>query len=108
MKVEEDSNEINNETKRMKQVFIVGGNHEHPSDFSRIVNKNIKILMESDRNAEIQDIKFSVQKDPRYIEYGMVYLAFIIAEVDIIDKQSPPEIEGSNKHKKKKRKKRRR
>ena len=100
--MENNIEEKKRKIKRMKQVFITGGNYDHPSDFSKNVNKNIKILMESDRNCDIQDIKFTVTKDPRYIDYGMVYLAYIIAEVDIIEK---PEIIDEKKHKKKKHKK---
>ena len=84
--------------RRMKQVFIAGGNYNEPSKFATTVNRNIKILMDSDRNCDILDIKFNVSNNPRYIDYGMVYLAFILAEVDIIEEE--PEDLG-RKHKKK-------
>lgn len=90
--------EENNSIKRMKQIFIAGGNYVHPSEFSKVVNKNIKILMESDRNCDIIDIQFSVQNHPQYIDHGLLYLAFITAEVDIVEKESD---ESKKKHKKK-------
>jgi len=96
--MEENFIEEKKAVKRMKQVFIAGGNYVHPSEFSKVVNKNIKVLMESDRNCEILDIQFSVQNHPQYINHGMVYLAFIVAEVDIIEKEAD---EGKKKHKKK-------
>ncbi len=63
----------------MKQVFIAGGEYDEPAEFSRTVNRNIQILMDSDRNAEIDDIQFTVHNS----RFGMVYLAYIIAEVDV-------------------------
>ena len=95
--MEENFIEEKKAVRRMKQIFIAGGNYVHPSEFSKVVNKNIKILMDSDRNCEILDIKFSVQNHPQYIDHGLLYLAFIIAEVDVIEKPD----EGKKKHKKK-------
>ena len=95
--MEENFIEEKKAVRRMKQIFIVGGNHKQPAEFAKAINRNIKILMESDRNCEILDIKFSVQNHPQYIDHGLLYLAFIIAEVDIIEKQD----DGKKKHKKK-------
>ncbi len=68
---------------RMKQVFVVGGQYDDPSEFTRKVNKNLKILRDSDNNAKVIDIKFSVHSDPRFGNYGPIYLAFIVAECDV-------------------------
>ncbi len=98
--MEENFIEEKKAVRRMKQIFIVGGNHKQPAEFAKAINRNIKILMESDRNCEIMDVKFNVSNDPNYIQYGMLYLAFIIAEVDIIEKEP----EGKKKKHKKKHK----
>ena len=82
--MEENFIEEKKAVRRMKQTFIAGGNYVHPSEFSKVVNKNIKILMDSDRNCEILDIKFSVQNHPQYIDHGLLYLAFIIAFIILI------------------------
>ncbi|MHA1150184.1 MAG: hypothetical protein ACTSR8_18285 [Promethearchaeota archaeon] len=90
---------------RMKQIFLVGGNgYEHPSDFARIVNKNLKILRESDNNAKVIDIKFNVYNDPRWVEHGPTMLAFITAEVDV---DITPKVEEDGITRKKKKRKRR-
>ena len=47
---------------RMKQVFAVGGTYNDPSNFTKAVNKNLIILGDSDRNCEVQDIKFNVPR----------------------------------------------
>ncbi|NVM44454.1 MAG: hypothetical protein HWN79_06020 [Candidatus Lokiarchaeota archaeon] len=86
---------------RMDQVFAVGGTYEDPSEFTRKVNKNLKILRQSDKNCEVKDIKFSAISDPRYSSAGPILLAFIIAEVDV-DITPEPEVRGKKRKKKKK------
>lgn len=88
--------------KRMKQVYCVGGNYHQPSDFTKAVNRNIKILMDGDRNCDVIDVDFNIQNHPRYIEHGLLYLAFIVAEVDVVDKPLVDEEFGKKKKKKKK------
>ena len=87
---------------RMDQVFAVGGTYNDPSEFTRKVNKNLKILRQSDKNCEVKDIKFSAFTDPRYSNAGPILLAFIIAEVDV---DITPEPEKQSKKRKKKKKK---
>ncbi|MHA1438628.1 MAG: hypothetical protein ACTSPD_13730 [Promethearchaeota archaeon] len=67
----------------MKQIFIAGGVYNDPAKFSKTVNRNIQILLDSDRNAEIHDIKFTALNEPRYSGLGTTFLAYIIAEVDV-------------------------
>jgi len=88
---------------RMKQVFAVGGTYNDPSNFTKTVNKNLIILGDSDRNCEVQDIKFNVFSDSRYVDASPVYLAFIIAEVDV-DITPEPETKGRKGKKRKKKK----
>ncbi|MHA2471604.1 MAG: hypothetical protein ACXAES_00060 [Promethearchaeota archaeon] len=88
---------------RLNQVYAVGGTFKDPSDFTRTVNKNLVMLNGSDKNCEIKDIKFSIYTDPRLSSSIPVYLAFIIAEVDV-DLTPEPEIKGKNKKKRKKKK----
>ena len=90
---------------RMDQVFAVGGTYNDPSEFTRKVNKNLKILRQSDKNCKVKDIKFSAFTDPRYSNAGPILLAFIIAEVDV-DVTPEPEDRGKKRKKKKKKKKR--
>ena len=87
---------------RTKQIYVVGGQFDNPSDFTKKVNKNLNILRESDNNAKVIDINFSVHSDPRYGNYGPVYLAFITAEVDL-DTTPKVEEDGITRKKKKKR-----
>jgi len=87
---------------RMKQVYVVGGNYDHPSEFAKIVNKNLLILRNSDNNAKVVDITYTVNNDPRYSNYGPTYLAFITAEVDV-DTTPKVEVDGITRKKKKKR-----
>lgn len=80
----EEPEQQEQDIRRIKQVFVVGGNgYEHPSDFTRIVNKNLKVLADSDKNVEVLDIDYNIFNDPRYREYGPTFLAFITAEVDV-------------------------
>ncbi len=89
---------------RMLQSFAVGGNYDNPSEFTKKVNKNIKILKNSDRNPIIKDIKFSVFSDLRFPNLAPSYLAFILAEVDV-NITPEPEVTGRKGKKKKKKKK---
>lgn len=84
--------------KRMKQVFVAGGEFEQPADFIKRVNRNIQILMDSDRNPEINDIKFTVHNGSN----DKVYLAYIIAEVDMDPEKTVNETYNKPKNKKKK------
>jgi len=59
-------------------------------------------LRESDNNAKVVDINFTVTMDPRYSNYGPTYLAFITAEVDV-DITPKVEADGITRKKKKKR-----
>ena len=68
---------------RMIQTYCVGGNYNKPSSFSAAINRNIKILKDSDRNCKIIDVKINIIDDPRYSAHGLTYLAYILAEVDI-------------------------
>ena len=88
---------------RMKQVFAVGGTFENPSDFTRKLNDNLKILRQSDNNCKVKDIKFSVYTDNRYASSAPIYLAFIIAEVDV--DLAPDQFEPVKPKKKKKKRK---
>jgi len=99
----ENINPLERKIVRIDQVFAVGGTYEDPSEFTRKVNRNLKILHQSDKNCKIKDIKFSAFSDPRYSGAGPILLAFIIAEVDV-DITPEPE-EKSKKRKKKKKKK---
>ena len=67
---------------RTKQVFVVGGQFEDPSEFTKKLNKNLLILRESDNNAKVIDIKYTVHTDKRYVG-APVYLGWITAEVDV-------------------------
>ncbi len=87
---------------RMEQIYTVGGNYDDPSEFTNMVNRNLKILYENDKHTKILDIKFTVSNDPRFIEHGMLYLAFIVAEVDV-DLTPKVEEDGITRKKKKKR-----
>ena len=78
---------------RMKQVFAVGGTYNDPSNFTKTVNKNLVILGDSDRNCEVQDIKFNVFNDQRYTNSSEV-------DVDVT-----PEPESTKKKGKKRKKK---
>lgn len=82
----------------MKQVFVAGGEFEQPADFVRRVNRNIQILMDSDKNPEINDIKFTVHGGG----IDKVYLAYIIAEVDVDPATTVNESYNQPKKKKKK------
>jgi len=86
----------------MKQVYVVGGNYDHVEDFTKTINRNIKILLDGDKNAKIEDVKIDVHRDPRYDTYGMTYLAFIIAEVDVDEENLDYEMENESDDKKKK------
>jgi len=99
----ENINPIERKIVRMNQVFAVGGTYDQPSDFTRAVNRNLKILQQSDKNCKVKDIKFNTYSDHRYSGAGPILLAFIIAEVDV-DITPEPE-EKSKKRKKKKKKK---
>ena len=101
-RMEKDFVEKEPKMKRMTQVYCVGGNYHQPSDFTKAVNRNIKILMDGDRNCEIVDVDFNIHNHPRYIEHGLLYLAFIVAEVDIVDKPASTENFGKKKRRKKK------
>jgi len=90
--------------KRMKQLFVVGGNFDQPSEFTKKVNRNIQILNESDKNCKIEDIKFQIFNDSRFSNYGPTYLAFIIAEVDV---DLTPKVEQDGITRRKRKKKRR-
>ena len=88
----------------MKQVYCVGGNgYDDPSDFVKKVNQNLKVLRESDNNAKVEHIQFTVHSDPKYGNYGPTYLAFITAEVDV---DTTPKVEDDGITRKKKKKKR--
>ena len=88
---------------RMKQVFVVGGNgYDHPAEFVKKVNQNLKLLRESDNNAKVQDIQFTIHGDTQG-SYGATYLAFITAEVDV---DITPKVETDGVTRKKKKKKR--
>jgi hypothetical protein len=88
----------------MKQVYVVGGNgYSHPSDFVKKVNQNLKMLRESDNNAKVQNVQFTVHGDGQG-SYGPTYLAFITATVDV-DITPKVENDGITRKKKKKRKK---
>lgn len=89
---------------RIDQIYAVGGTFEDPSDFTNVVNKNLIILHESDKNCIIKDIKFNVFTDPRFNNNAPIYLAFITAEVDV---DLTPEPEISEKKRKKEKKKKR-
>jgi len=87
----------------MKQIYVVGGNgYEDPSEFVKKVNKNLKLLRDSDNNAKVLDIQFTVHSDPNYGSYGPTYLAFITAEVDV-DISPKVEEDGITRKKKKSR-----
>jgi len=86
---------------RTKQVFVVGGQYEDPSEFARKLNKNLMILRESDNNAKVIDIKYTVHTDKRY-QGAPVYLGWIMAEVDV-DISPKVEDDGITRKKKKKR-----
>jgi hypothetical protein len=92
---------------RMDQVYAVGGTFDDPSDFTNAVNRNLIILHESDRNCIIKDIKFNVFTDQRFVNTAPIYLAFIIAEVDV-DLTPEPEVSKKKRRKDKKKKKKKR
>lgn len=88
---------------RMDQIYAVGGTFDEPSDFAQAVNKNLQILQSSDKYCYVKDIKFNIFNDHRYANAPPIYLAFIIAEIDV-DITPEPEAKGKKKKKKKKRK----
>ncbi|MFW9952116.1 MAG: hypothetical protein ACFFKA_18500 [Candidatus Thorarchaeota archaeon] len=88
---------------RMDQIYAVGGTYDEPSDFAQAVNRNLQILQDSDKYCHIKDIKFSIYNDPRYSNAPPIYLAFIIAEIDV-DVTPEPEVKGKKKWKKKRKK----
>jgi hypothetical protein len=88
---------------RIDQVFAVGGTYDEPSNFTHAVNRNIQVLNDSDKNCTIKDIKFNVFSDNRY-NAPPIYLAFIIAEVDV-DLTPAPVLSKKEKRKAKKKKK---
>jgi hypothetical protein len=90
---------------RMNQIYAVGGTFDDPSDFTNVVNKNLILLHESDKNCIIKDVKFNVFNDLRFPNNSPIYLAFIRAEVDV-DLTPEPEISKRKKKRKKKKKKR--
>jgi hypothetical protein len=100
MKVMEEIGKIKNIV-RLDQVYAVGGTFKDPSDFTRTINKNLVMLSKSDKNCEVQDIKFNIYSDPSLASSIPVYLAFIIAKVDV-DITPEPELKGKKKKKKKK------
>ncbi|MFX1274079.1 MAG: hypothetical protein ACFFBP_20410 [Promethearchaeota archaeon] len=85
----------------MKQVYVVGGQYEDPAEFASKLNKNLNILRESDNNAKVLDIKYTVHSDKRYAG-APVYLGWIMAEVDV-DITPKVEDDGITRKKKKKR-----
>lgn len=87
---------------RMEQIYAVGGTYNDPSNFTKAVNNNLKILQESDKNCEVKDIKFNIFTDHRYTNSSPIYLAFIIADVDV---DLTPEPEKKKKKSKKRKKK---
>ena len=91
---------------RMEQIYAVGGTYEDPSDFAQAVNKNLQILQNSDKYCKLKDIKFNIYNDHRYTTAPPIYLAFILAEVDV-DVTPEPELKGRKKRKKKKKEKKR-
>ncbi len=101
----EDKIPIERDIARIDQVFAVGGTYEDPSEFTRKVNRNLKILHQSDKNCKVKDIKFSAFSDPRYSGAGPILLAFIIAEVDVDITPEPEEKKRKRKKKKKKKSK---
>ena len=86
---------------RMDQIYAVGGTYDEPSDFAQAVNRNLQILQDSDKYCNIKDIKFNIFNDHRYSNASPIYLAFIVAEIDV---DVTPELEGKGKKKKKKKK----
>ncbi len=88
---------------RLNQVYAVGGTFKNPSDFTRKINRNLVMLNGSDKNCKIKDIKFTTYFDPSLASSIPVYLAFIIAEVDV--DITPEPISKRKKKKKKKNKK---
>ena len=88
----------------MKQIYLVGGQYEHPSDFAKAVNRNLKILKNSDNNAKVLNVDFNVHNDSRYSQHGPTYLAFILTEVDV-DTSPKVQDDGITRKKKKKKKK---
>ena len=87
---------------RMKQVFAVGGTFDQPSDFTRKLNENLKVLRQSDNNLKVKDIQFSVYSDRRFSNSPPIYLAFIVAEVDVDIAEHEPISKKKKKDKKKK------
>ena len=85
---------------RMEQIYAVGGTYEDPSDFAQAVNRNLQILQNSDKYCKLKDIKFNIYNDYRYTTAPPIYLAFIIAEIDV-DVTPEPELKGKKKKKKK-------
>ncbi|MFW9937902.1 MAG: hypothetical protein ACFFD5_09650 [Candidatus Thorarchaeota archaeon] len=88
---------------RMDQIYAVGGTFNEPSDFAKTVNRNLQILQTSDKYCNIKDIKFSIFNDHRYTNAAPIYLAFIVAEIDV-DITPEPETKGKRRRKKKKKK----
>ena len=89
---------------RMDQIYAVGGTFDEPSDFAQAVNRNLQILQTSDKYCNIKDIKFNIFSDHRYTNAAPIYLAFIVAEIDV-DITPEPEVKGRKRKKKKKKKK---
>lgn len=91
---------------RTDQVYVVGGTFSDPSDFTNKVNRNLIILHESNKDYKIKDIKFNIFNDPHHPHTAPIYLAFIIAEVDVDITPEPPEEKKKSRWRRKKKKKR--
>jgi hypothetical protein len=79
---------------RTDQVYVVGGSFNDPSDFTNKVNQNLILFHESKNYYKIKDIKFNIFNDQRHPHTPPIYLAFIIAEVDVDITPEPPEEES--------------
>jgi hypothetical protein len=86
---------------RIEQIYAVGGTYDDPSDFAQAVNRNLQILQTSEKYCKLKDIKFNIFNDHRYTTAPPIYLAFILAEIDV-DITPEPELKGRKKRKKKK------
>jgi len=86
---------------RIDQIYAVGGTYDDPSDFAQVVNRNLQILQTSEKYCKLKDIKFNIFNDHRYTTAPPIYLAFILAEIDV-DVTPEPELKGRKKKKKKK------
>jgi len=80
---------------RTDQVYVVGGSFTDPSEFSNKVNQNLILFHESEKYYKIKDIKFNIFHDHHHPQTPPIYLAFIIAEVDVDITPEPPEEEKS-------------